>query len=174
MAIPPITVVQAIQLGAAAHAAGSAATAAFSELLRSAADFLSPGPSDRKPADAVSSLGNSSKTSVISDLSVLGEQIASLLSRVHSRILEIVSTNQGTVPAEGISLTQDSAGDLSVSGTGTDGSNLATRLQQDSVLGSLIRSLAARKRLFDSVSTGQESTRPLQLNVNATVARLAS
>ena len=171
MGFPAISPVQAIQLGVAAQAAGSVAASAFSDLLRSAAEFLapekpckscsdSPGAADRLPAAAGGS-----------DLSVLSGQIESLLSQIADRVRTIVSAGGRPFPAEGLTLSQNPAGNVAVAGESAQGPALSPLLQQDGLLRSLFRALDARKRLFDSASPAAEPGAPLRLHVDANGAR---
>ena len=96
MAIPPISPVHAVALGVAAQAAGSAAASAFADLLRSAAALLTPeSRTDGSPVSPPAL-----KTPGISELTVLGGQIESLLGQIADRVRELfVAGNRRTVRA---------------------------------------------------------------------------
>jgi hypothetical protein len=166
MLFPAISPAQAVQLGVAAQAAGSAAAAAFADLLRSAASLLAP--TEGTNAAAVSER-DAAQSGSATDLSVLRGQIDSLLTRIADRVRQLFATENRPLPQQGVILAKHS-GYVAVSLPGEAGASLPRLVQQDDLLRSLVRALAARRELLDSATSPDASTSPLRLHVKATAA----
>jgi len=174
MAFPPISVSQAVQLGIAAHAVGSAASSAFSELLRSAADFLTnreETPTATAPSSVKTGLQQTAQSNR-SDVSVLSGQIESLLRQFHSRVKQLIAGNHAVLPDNGLTVSSGQDGQLAISGNGAD-QDLTGLLRFDDLLGSLFRALEARQRLLHSATSGTTANGsvPFRLQVSETGVR---
>lgn len=167
MVFPAISPAQAIQLGVAAQAAGSAAASAFAGLLRSAASLLAPSATDEASPNSASPTPRAASGGGTTDLAVLSGQIDSLLSQIADRVRQLFAGGNCELPSGGVTLEQGSSGDLTVSGQGSQGPQLSRLLQQDGLLQSLFRSLAARRQLFASATSPGETAGPMQLHVDA-------
>jgi hypothetical protein len=167
MVFPVISPAQAIQLGIAAQAVGSAAVSTFADLLRSAAGLLSPAPAEGTKGGCATPACNGNRPGGTADLAVLSGQIDSLLSRISERVRQLVTAGDARLPAAGVTLARDAAGNLAVSGQGQNVPALSQLLQQDGLLQSLFSALGARRQLLDSTTGNAGPSGPLLLHVDA-------
>lgn len=146
MSIPPISPMQAVQIGLVAKTAGTAAASAFSNLLRSAADLLGgiASPQESQPAAT-------SPTSGSSDIGVLQGQIGSLLKSFNSTLKELLGGSGIAVPEGGLTVSQTPSG-LGIAESHPEKSRIEDLLNGSEGLTDMFRGIIARKQLLQSAA----------------------
>ncbi len=146
MSIPPISPMQAVQIGLAAKAAGTVAVTAFSDLLRSAADFLG---GEQSATPTVGQASGPSTNGSRNDVGILQGQIESLLKSFGSHLKDLIAGNGIALPDSGLTVTQSPTG-LGVLENHPEKSRIEDVLNGSGTLTEMFRAIIARQQLLQS------------------------